>query len=144
VKNKKTGEGTWTCCGNDGREAAPCSEDRHKIAEWPDEDAKKYYYDKPLKYPGMSKIDPTKGDFEIYGRFSGFYRESIIVPYEEKNPGRPNVHLTADEEKKLNMKDRYCLNWACGKIYKEMNNNKRACRCHPGRWDFGYSARNVS
>lgn len=110
------------------------------MAEWPDEEAKKYFYDKPLKYPGgdPSKVTQTRGDFELYGRFSGYYRSSIIVPYEPKNPGRP-PQLSADEEKKLNLKDRYCLNWACKKVYKQLNNHKRACRCHPGRWDFGYS-----
>jgi len=58
-----------------------------------------------------------KGEFELFGRFSGFYRSSTIVPYLAKNPGRPPT-LSADEEKKMNTKDRYCLNWACKKIYK--------------------------
>ncbi len=30
-----------------------------------------------------------RGDFELYGKYSGFYRRTIIVPYEPKNPGRP-------------------------------------------------------
>lgn len=51
--------------------------------------------------------------------------------------------LTADEEKKLLAKDRICLNWACNKTYKMLTNHKKACKCHPGKWDFGYSSKNV-
>ena len=138
VRNRKTGDGVWTCCQGETRETAPCAEDRHKFAEWPDEEAKKYFFDRPLKYPGESKVQPSRGDFELYGRYSGFYRRAIIVPYEPKNPGRPPT-LSADEEKKMNIKDRYCLNWSCRKVYKQINNHKKACKCHPGRWDFGYS-----
>ena len=52
--------------------------------------------------------------------------------------------MTADEEKKMNIKDKFCLNWACGKIFKNITNHKKACKCHPGKWDFGYSSKNVS
>lgn len=119
LRNRKTGEGVWSCCHGESRETAPCAEDRHKFAEWPDEEAKKYFYDRPVKYPGeiTAKGNFGKGDFEIYGRYSGFYRKSTIIRYEPKNPGRP-TNLSADEEKKIIMKDRYCLNWACRKIYK--------------------------
>jgi len=69
-----------------------------------------------LKNPAESwKGGNGKTDFELYGRFSGFFRSP--KPYVPKNPPRP-PQLTADEEKKLGMKDRYCLNWACRKIYK--------------------------
>jgi hypothetical protein len=55
----------------------------------------------------------------MFGRFSGFFRKEkgAIIPYEPKNPGRPPT-LSADEEKKVNLKERYCLNWACRKVYK--------------------------
>ena len=42
------------------------------------------------------------------------------------------------------MKDRYCLNWTCRKVFKGKDNHKRACKCHPGKWDFGYSGQKVS
>jgi hypothetical protein len=42
------------------------------------------------------------------------------------------------------MKDRYCLNWTCRKIFKGKDNHKKACKCHPGKWDFGYSGQKVS
>lgn len=77
----------------------------------------------------------------MYGRFSGFFRTP--TPYISKNPSRP-PQMSADEEKKANNTDRYCLNWACKKMYKQINNHKKACKCHPGKWDFGYSGRDVS
>jgi len=36
------------------------------------------------------------------------------------------------------------MNMACGRKYKQEKNHKRACRCHPGKWDFGYSGLTVS
>ena len=30
-----------------------------------------------------------------------------------------------------------CLNWTCGKTYRFGKNKKKACRYHPGRWEFG-------
>ena len=36
------------------------------------------------------------------------------------------------------------MNWACNKIYKDAKNSKKACLCHPGRWDFGYSGLTVT
>lgn len=54
-------------------------------------------------------------DFEIYGRFSGYFRKP--TEYVPKNPPRP-PQLTADEEKRIMIKDKYCLNWACKKTYK--------------------------
>jgi hypothetical protein len=44
--------------------------------EWPEEDAKKYFFDRPLKNPSESwKGGQTKTDFELYGRFSGYFRD---------------------------------------------------------------------
>ena len=41
--------------------------------------------------------------------------------------------------------DRVCFNWGCGRAYKEVNNKKiKTCKCHPGRWDFGYTGITVS
>jgi hypothetical protein len=77
----------------------------------------------------------------LFGRYSGFFRSP--APYIAKNPPRP-PQISADDEKKLAMKDRYCLNWACAKIFKQKDNHKRACKCHPGKWDFGYSGQKIS
>ena len=102
VKSKKSGEGVWTCCGSEERECLPCTEERHKYAEWPEDDAKKYFFDKPLKNPSENyKGGQNRTDFELYGRFSGFFREP--VEYVPKNPPRP-PQLSADDEKKLNNK----------------------------------------
>ncbi len=51
--------------------------------------------------------------------------------------------MTADEEKKLAVKDQVCLNWACNKTFKRAENHKKACKCHPGKWDFGTTATTV-
>ena len=50
----------------------------------------------------------------MYGRFSGVYRDP--KPYDFKLKGGPT--MSAEDERKANAKDRYCLNWACRKIYK--------------------------
>jgi hypothetical protein len=55
--NVKTQEGKWSCCGSEERDGQPCSEDRHKFYEWPDEEAKKYFFDRPLKNPSDSWKD---------------------------------------------------------------------------------------
>lgn len=54
VKNKKAGDGIWSCCGLEERDGTPCTQDAHKFADWPEEDAKKYFFDKPLKNPSDS------------------------------------------------------------------------------------------
>lgn len=90
-----------------------------------------------MKYPSSEKKEvDNRTDFEKWGRFSGYFRKNL--PYQPKNPGRP-AQLSGDDEKKMNAKEKYCLNWACGKKFKQMHNHKRACKCHPGKWDFGYS-----
>jgi hypothetical protein len=146
VKNKKSGEGVWSCCRAEEKEAVGCVQGTHKFANYPDEEAKKYFFDKHLKHPShnwlRSKETNTKTDFELYGRFCGFFRTP--APYKPKNPRKRVAQLSADEEKKLLLKDKICLNWACGKIFKQGKNHKKACKCHPGKWDFGYSGQNVS
>jgi len=95
VSNPKTGDGRWTCCNEDAKDAKPCREEHHYFAEWPDEDAKKYFFDKPLKNPSTQwKEKQTKTDFELFGRYSGYFRQP--EPYVEKNPGRP-PQLSPDE-----------------------------------------------
>lgn len=51
LKNKKQGDGVWTCCGLEERDGEPCTKGVHQFAEWPEENAKKYFFDKPLKNP---------------------------------------------------------------------------------------------
>lgn len=49
-KGPKAMEGVWTCCEANTRDAPPCQEGgNHAYATWPDEEAKKYFFDKPLK-----------------------------------------------------------------------------------------------
>ena len=67
-------EGEWTCCGEVNNEATmPCTEMEHKVAFWPDEEAKKYFYDKPMR---DDKNKSLPHEMEIYGRFSGYFRKT--------------------------------------------------------------------
>jgi len=65
--------------------------------------------------------------FKKFGRFSGFFRKTL--EYKEIL-GKPR--LTKEEREKYEKIDRYCLRWACETIYKEKDNDKKACRHHPG------------
>ena len=69
VKNKKSGDGVWSCCHIEEREGAGCVESSHKHAEYPDEEAKKYFFDRHLRNPSdnwkRSKDKNQKTDFEI-------------------------------------------------------------------------------
>ncbi len=88
VKHKKSGDGVWTCCSSEERDGEPCTRETHKFAEWPDEVAKKYFFDKPLKVISDTwNIVQGRTDFEMFGRFSGLYRN--VLPYVPKNPPRP-------------------------------------------------------
>jgi len=139
--DKRSGMSEWTCCNEDAQ-AGPCSQGEHKSAEFPDEEAKKYFYDRPLKpIGGYAKQNQYANEFEIFGRFCGIFREAKV--YTEKNPPVME-HVSRDQQKKLDQLDQVCLHWACGKEYKEANNHKKACRCHTGRWDFGNSVRSCS
>ncbi len=81
VKNKKTGEGIWSCCQEEARDGPTCQEGDHAHANYPEDEAKKYFFDRPLKDPSQTYMGKqAKGDFELCGRFSGFFRSP--EPYE--------------------------------------------------------------
>ncbi len=115
---------------------AGCATGEHRFAEYPEEDAKKYFYDRPIKHGG--------NDFETHGRFSGYFRKPAAYVPMSQGGRRAQETLSADEQKKLDSKDRYCLNWACLRVFQQKDNHKKACRSHPGKWDFGYSAQRVT
>ena len=50
----------------------------------------------------------------------------------ERFPKDFAFQLTKEEREKYEKIDRYCLRWACETIYKEKDNDKKACRRHPG------------
>lgn len=136
--DKKSDFAEWTCC-NESADADPCAVMEHRHADFPEEEAKKYFYDKPLKPIGnYNQQNQYANEFELYGRFCGIFREA--KPYVEKNPPQ-KLHISRDEQKKLDQLDKVCLHWACGKVFKEAENYKRSCRCHTGKWDFGNSVR---
>lgn len=139
--DKRIGLWQWTCWGED-KDSGPCSKMEHKSAEFPDEEAKKYFYDKPLKSIGsIASGKNVANEFELYGRFWGLYRNT--KQYVPKNPPEV-VHISRDEQKKLDQLDQVCLHWGWGKTFKEANNQKRSCLCHTGRWDFGNSVKGCS
>lgn len=113
--------GVWTCCQADGREAPPCAEGNHTFAEWPDEDAKKYFFDRPLKiaaelYKTVLSKDKPVGDFELWGNQCGVFRAA--APYK---PVNPNIRsdCTPEEQRKLDATDRYCMHFACKATFKQ-------------------------
>ena len=81
VRSKKTGDGIWSCCRSDEKDGVGCIASTHKSVEYPEEEAKKYFYDKQVN------SDTNDNDFELYGRFCGYYRKRM--PYVAKNPSRP-------------------------------------------------------
>jgi hypothetical protein len=38
----------WSCCEEEDPNAPPCSELKHNSADWPEEEAKLYFYNKPV------------------------------------------------------------------------------------------------
>ena len=118
----------WTCCHvefnpNFGDDSF-CAEVEHRFAEWPDEEAKMYFVTKNV---GIKKST----SFSETAKSSRFFNNDI-KPY-------INPHTAKKEKEALENENRYCLNWACEKTYKECDNHDRACICHTGYWDFGHS-----
>lgn len=72
----------WTCCQEEDAGAPPCSELKHKSAQWPDEEAKLYFYNKPI-LDSHDKISKEQ-EFRNFGRFCGVFRKTET--YAEKNP----------------------------------------------------------
>jgi hypothetical protein len=110
---------------------------------WPDEEAKKYFFDCPLKnaadkYKLVYAKERPLGDFEQFGRYCGVFRTA--QPYKALNPGRPNMDISPEEQMKLDKMDRYCLHYACKKTFKQVDNHRKACKCHTGKWDFGFKS----
>lgn len=121
-KRKEDKKGFWTCCEAEDREAPPCQEGGNcTFALWPDEESKKYFFDRPLKAAhlkytyALSKERPPS-DFQLFGRFCGVFRNP--APYKPVNPGRPNAELTVEEQRAMDNTDRYCLNYGCKKTFK--------------------------
>jgi hypothetical protein len=99
----KKGPIQWTCCQEDAS-APPCWEGPHNSADFPEEEAKKYFYDKPLKQVGnYGHQNSFASEFEHYGRFCGIFK--IHQPYVAKNPPE-KIIISKDEQKKLDMLDR--------------------------------------
>lgn len=118
----------WTCCNmefnpNFGDDSF-CTEAEHRFSEWPDEEAKMYFITKSL----TSKKNLS---FSQSAKSSRFFNNDI-KPY-------VNPYTAKKERIAIDNENRYCLNWACETVYKEIENTDKACKCHTGYWDFGHS-----
>ena len=102
-------------------------------ARWPDEKAKLYFYPKSINNPGL-KYSKHKKVFTIADLIVNcdFFKQ--ILPYDNPSTKMQLLKLKRDKEKD---EPRYCLRWACEKVYKDTENHDMACRCHPGKWDHG-------
>lgn len=128
----------WTCCGAEVEEGdidnTYCTQDAHRFAEWPDEEAKIYFVTKSNSNPG-SDTRRVEGAvlFKAKAHTSRFFNMDI-QPYVNANPQEKKKQREA-----LANELRHCLNWGCESSYKEAENTDKSCRCHTGYWDFGHS-----
>ena len=125
-------KGIFTCC--QGTKDSPgCQEGEHKTANFPEEEAKLYFYPKILNNPGLrydkKEVPPTIAD-QI--KACGYFKEIKEYPDIEKEYKSAKDKIEREKEM-----DRKCFNIGCKQIYKEANNEERSCKCHPGKWDFG-------
>lgn len=129
--------GRFTCCGKEGGDG--CQETSHKSATWPDEKAKLFFYPKILNNPGLRSYDKkTKSsNTNLIGNQicnSGLFKN--IKPYPDPRT-KHDILLRKREKEKTDLK--YCMNWACGKLFKDIpeENKNKSCLCHPGKYDHG-------
>eukprot|EP00831_Metopus_contortus_P060523 TRINITY_DN5242_c0_g2_i1.p1 TRINITY_DN5242_c0_g2~~TRINITY_DN5242_c0_g2_i1.p1 ORF type:complete len:1020 (+),score=217.71 TRINITY_DN5242_c0_g2_i1:183-3242(+) len=133
----------WSCCNVHVSEATPCQKGEHKCAVYPADEAKIYFYNAPVMNPGLDRkaeLDPIQM-FKTYGRVSGYFKKS--QEYQEKTKVKPA--LSKEEQDKIDLEDRFCLHWGCEKVYKNKDNfERKPCRFHPGKWDFGHTGVSIT
>lgn len=139
IINKITKDENWSCCEGPVGNCDPCFKSAHKFAEWPSEDAKIYFVQKAVVNPGIIRDYKTES-FSKTAVWSGFFRKS--EPYESK---ANKTKMKQQREIETENDGRYCLNWACEKVFKQSENKKtKTCRYHPGVWDFGHTGITVT
>ena len=127
----------WTCCDKDGEMLDGCTTASHKSAYWPDEEAKLYFFPKPVNNPGLKLIvagdkKPVSNNISKLLTNCDYFKP--IQPYEKYGYKSELMRLKKEREKE---EVRYCLNWACEKTYKDIDNHDKSCLYHPGKWDHG-------
>ena len=139
VVNKSTKDENWSCCDGPAGNCDPCFKSQHKSAEWPADEAKIYFVQKSVVNPGIVR-EYKPENFCKTAVWSGFFRKS--EPYMSKS----NIEkLRMQHEIETENEPRYCLHWACEKVFKQSENKKaKTCRYHPGLWDFGHTGITVS
>ena len=139
ILNKFTKDENWSCCNGPVGNCDPCFQSAHKSADWPSEEAKIYFVQKSVVNPGIIR-DYKPEAFSKTAVWSGFFRKS--EPYLSK---ANQQKMKLQKEIETENEPRYCLNWACEKVFKQIENKKtKTCRYHPGVWDFGHSGITVS
>jgi hypothetical protein len=125
--------GYWSCCSANYETIEGCFQTKHANAEWPDEKAKLNFYPKPLSNPGQQNVDNKKSNSvgDLIAKCDFF---KSIKPYD--NP-ITKLELLKSKRDKEKDEPRFCVRWACEKVFKSQDNHKRACQCHPGKWDHG-------
>ena len=129
--------GQFTCCSG-GEDSSGCVEGQHKTANYPEQEAKLYFYPKPPNNPGL-KYEKKDSDYKKITtadliKRCGYFKEVKEYPDYIKLDKERQAKI--EKEKEM---DRYCFNWGCGKIFKDSTSTETSCRCHPGKWDHGFS-----
>jgi hypothetical protein len=127
----------WTCCDKDKDILEGCSGETHKSMDWPEEDAKLYFYPKPVNNPGIraQTAGDKKQSINPISRLVAkcdFFKPT--QPYENYGSKLELMKLKKEREKE---EVRVCLNWACGKNFKDVENTDKSCLYHSGKWDHG-------
>ena len=132
-------KGVFTCCQG-GADSEGCQQGQHRTAQYPEPEAKLYFYPKILSNPGV-KLEKGQKPLTTADQIKacGFFKRVVEYPF-EKEAFKKNADRIQNE-KQL---DRRCLNIGCKRKYKEENNTDRSCKCHPGKWDFGGSGGGVN
>jgi hypothetical protein len=127
----------WSCCDKDGEIQDGCNTTSHKSVDWPEEEAKLYFFPKPVNNPGLKAITigdkkPTSNTISRLVAKCDFFKP--IQPYENFGSKLELLKIKKEKEKE---EVRYCLNWACEKTFRDVENSERSCLYHPGKWDHG-------
>lgn len=126
----------FTCCGREG--GYGCQESHHSTASWPEDKAKLYFYPKIPNNPGLRVFDKKKQTSDNLVALqickAGLFKPNKPYP----NPKTKLELLNMKKEKEKN-EMKVCLNWSCGKQFKDIEeeNTIKSCMCHPGKYDHG-------
>ncbi|MGL4947876.1 MAG: hypothetical protein ACRC42_00615, partial [Mycoplasma sp.] len=140
--------GQWTCCKGGDKFGKGCHSTNHETVEYPSDEAKLYFYPKPVNNPGIMKgVTSVKNKkVETVGELickCDYYKEIKVVFQTTKT----KLELLLVKQQKELTEPKYCLNWACEKVFYEKDYEKgliKNCRSHSGKWDHGCTGTKMS